>query len=230
MCVGQQLQQQPQQQPQRLTDCVWVIWKNYEAYGLCLKTDNLEKAGGQLALIGNKDGKVILTRPISRMDEERAIDDMGHVYFIESFHHDYKEYESARSNKDTVVIRQFALGCLEDGTPYIQGRIDFYEPEAKRFRKAIKEQHGMNLLFVDGTQGFVDPFSINGGQQYLIYGESWGVRRTPSTKEPIGEPMFGYKGASLPNVFQINLKSWKKGGIGECNTLSMEKARAYEVI
>lgn len=232
MCVKQQAQQpqQPQQHPHQLADCLFVIWHDYEAYGLCLPDDDLTNTGGQLAVIGKQEGKVILTRPIICVDNDRVVTDMGYEYILTDFHPDYEEYREARSDSGIVVVRKYALGILEDGTPYIMGRTDFYEKEAQRFRKAIRAQDGMKLVFTDGTQGFVDPFSIEQTQQYCIYGESWGVRRVPSTQEPKGEPMFGYKGASLPKVFKQYVRYWKEGGIGAAPTLSMEKAKEYNVI
>ena len=221
--------EQQAQKARTLTDCLFVIWKDYEAYGLCLPDDNLKNTGGQLAVIGRSEGKVILTRPVNLLDDNRVVTDMEIEYILENLHPDYIQYQNVR-NEGLAVVREYALGTLEDGTPYIMGRIDFYKDTPQLFRKAIQEQDGMKLIFTDGTRGFVDPFSIEPYQEYLIFGESWGVRRVPSLHEPKGMPMFGYKGASLPDVFKQGVSNGMEGCTGAAPTLTMEKARKYKVI
>ena len=96
----------------KLDQYAFVLWKDYDAVGLCKPPEDNENphvtaavgaayARYPIAVVGEVygrgwgEGKVILTRPIAKIEGNRVETDTGVEYLLEQKHPDYLAYEKA---------------------------------------------------------------------------------------------------------------------------------------
>ena len=215
---------------QKLNQYAFVLWKDYDAVGLCKPPEDIKKphvtaAVGEayatypIAVVGEvygrgwDEGKVILTRPIAKIEGNRIETDTGVEYLLEQKHPDYLAYEKAR-DEGLEVVREYSFGVIdsnEESYIYISGNSGGYVGKQPNLRKALETQEGALLTLHGGTKVFVDVFAISRTQEFYMY-ECNETREKVVNAKAIGRAFCGYKGAWLLDLYANDLSQCGVGG------------------
>ena len=207
---------------QRLERWAFVIIRNdirYKVSRLCT-TDDCNQKKLELGVVGKvynrgwKDGAVIRTAPITEILEGRVKTRFGVEYELGSKHPDFLAFEEA-VKKGIPILRNWALGAIDDGSIYIQGNIGEYEGAQPNFRKKVVSQEGRIVTLYDGSNIFVDWFSTRSSQEFALF-------KVFGAKEASGRPFCGM--GFEPYIFSNNWEDNSKGR-GGIHYLTAQKAK-----
>lgn len=232
---------------QKLDQYAFVLWKDYDAVRLCkppeegnIENPHVTAAVGEsyatypIAVVGEVygrgwgEGKVILTRPIAKIEGSKIKTDTGEEYLLEQKHPDYLAYEKAR-DEGIKIVQQYSFGAIdsdEESYIYISGNSGGYVGKQPNLRKAVETQEGALLTLHGGTKVFVDVFAMSWTQEYYIY-EANETREKVVNAKATGRAFCGYKGAWLLDLYANDLHQC---GVGGAPFLTAKRAKELGII